>query len=410
MGTSSSKVGLLPEAPSKNSYFSFMKSFMDLKKRDIDEDLKKQKRAPYLWSTSQGPVSDGGASRKRQANKAEVKFRTKFDPRVTARYDIKALIGRGSFSYVVRVEHRLSCQPFAIKLLEVRGQEGRESCCAELGVLQRVHHPNIIRLTEVFETQHRVYLVLELATGGELLERVIARGSFTERDATRALIMVSSGLRYLHALGVTHRDLKPENLLYYHPGQDSRLVITDFGLACWGSNWALRTLCGTPEYLAPEMLAGKPYGSAVDMWALGVISYILLSGSMPFDQHSRPRLFKAILRGSYSFHGQPWSSVSNQAKDFIERLLSQNPEQRMTAEQALKHPWLVTMAAGSSNKNLHRPISQNLRQRASRASVSSSRSGSTTGSRTTMSPRSHSGHESFQLDGNRLQRSVVVSA
>ncbi|KAL7856817.1 hypothetical protein SRHO_G00157160 [Serrasalmus rhombeus] len=587
------------------------------KNKDFDEDLK---------NPTQGFVSDG--SRIRQANKAETKFRTKFDPRVTARYDIKALIGRGSFSHVVRVEHRHTRQPFAIKLLEVKGHEGRESCRAELQVLRRVRHANIIRLAEVFETSHRVYLVLELATGGELLERVVARGSFTETDATRALIMVSSGLRYIHTLGIIHRDLKPENLLYYHPGQDSRLIITDFGLACWdsksrtvergdmtvggscgagsgreivncarsvvdddddrgtggtkscsiihikdkgtlddcrrlvdggkaressqgrgiaiggdkrgnangcpvstgdereiderlgfdgtgkdssgvenkggsctalsggtkrdqleesqtdvlemskhtnpnmegerenrlgqerqsqfshdklkarrqtnciecrqdgdhnnrekgfqsftiasltkdsgcrnGRDWALRTLCGTPEYLAPEMVGGRPYGSAVDMWALGVISYILLSGSMPFDQRSRPRLFKAILWGSYSFHGEPWSSVSNQAKDFIERLLSLNPEQRMTAEQALKHPWLVTKAAGLSKRNLHRPISQNLRQRASRFSTrSSSSSGSAQGSRCAASPRSHTGHESCQLGGNRLQHSVMVSA
>uniref|UniRef100_A0A3B1JC23 Si:ch211-27e6.1 n=1 Tax=Astyanax mexicanus TaxID=7994 RepID=A0A3B1JC23_ASTMX len=323
-----------------------------------------------------------------------------------------ALIGRGSFSHVVRVEHRHTRQPFAIKLLEVRGNEGRELCRTELGVLRRVRHANIIRLEEVFQTPDRVYLVLELATGGELLERVVARGSFTERDATRALIMVSSGLRYLHSLGIVHRDLKPENLLYYHPGPDSRLIITDFGLACWRHDWALRTLCGTPEYLAPEMVGGRPYGSAVDMWALGVISYILLSGSMPFDQRSRPRLFRAILRGSYSFHCEvsPWSSVSNQAKDFIERLLSLSPEQRMTAQQALAHPWLVGMASDSSNRSLHRPISQNLRQRASRASARSHGSGSAPGSRSAASPRSHPGHESCQLDGNRLQHGVMGSA
>lgn len=258
---------------------------------------------------------------------------------ICSRYDIKALIGCGSFSRVVRAEHRRSRQPFAIKLLEVKGREGHEACRAELGVLRRVNHSNVIRLAEVFETPHRVYLVLELATGGELLERMVARGTFRERDATKALKMVASGLCYLHSLGVIHRDLKPENLLYYHPGQDSRLIITDFGLACWdktpasfqskgdtsvstpdancdsslstvdfeksrqSKDWAVRTLCGTPEYLAPEMLAQRPCGSAVDMWALGVITYIVLSGSLPFDQSSRPRLFRAILRGSFSFHG-----------------------------------------------------------------------------------------------------------
>uniref|UniRef100_A0A671PCB3 Si:ch211-27e6.1 n=1 Tax=Sinocyclocheilus anshuiensis TaxID=1608454 RepID=A0A671PCB3_9TELE len=286
------------------------------------------------------------------------------------RYDIKALIGRGSFSRVIRAEHRNTRQPFAIKLLEVKGREGHEACQVELGVLRRVNHSNIIHLAEVFETQHRVYLVLELATGGELLERVVARGTFRERDATKALMMVSGGLRYLHTLGVIHRDLKPENLLYYHPGQDSRLIITDFGrtrrTVCETKDWAVRTLCGTLEYLAHEMLARRPCSSAADMWALGVITYILLSGSLPFDQSSRPRLFRAILRGSYSFHGD--ASLSTLAKSFIDRLLTLEPEHRMTAEKTLKHPWLVSMAACSSNKNLHRSISRNLQRRASRAS------------------------------------------
>lgn len=237
------------------------------------------------------------------------------------RYDIKALIGRGSFSRVVRVEHRATRQPFAIKMMEVEAPEGREVCAAELAVLQRVSHTNVIQLIEVFQFPQRVYMVLELATGGELLERVISRGHFTERDATQALRMVLAGVGYLHNLGITHRDLKPENLLYYHPGADSRLLVTDFGLATFatepespstdgrgsgcggGGSWSLRTTCGTPEYMAPEVLLLRPYSGAVDMWALGVIAYIVLSGSMPFEDDSRTRLYRSIIRGKYSFQG-----------------------------------------------------------------------------------------------------------
>ncbi|XP_070469830.1 serine/threonine-protein kinase H1 isoform X2 [Equus przewalskii] len=235
------------------------------------------------------------------------KYRAKFDPRVTAKYDIKALIGRGSFSRVVRVEHRATRQPYAIKMIETKYREGREVCESELRVLRRVRHANIIQLVEVFETQERVYMVMELATGGELFDRIIAKGSFTERDATQVLQMVLDGVRYLHALGITHRDLKPENLLYYHPGTDSKIIITDFGLASArkkGDDCLMKTTCGTPEYIAPEVLVRKPYTNSVDMWALGVIAYILLSGTMPFEDDNRTRLYRQILRGKYSYSGE----------------------------------------------------------------------------------------------------------
>ncbi|KFO63044.1 Serine/threonine-protein kinase H1 [Corvus brachyrhynchos] len=313
------------------------------------------------------------------------KYRAKFDPRVTAKYDIKALIGRGSFSRVVRVEHKATKQPYAIKMIETKYREGREVCESELSVLRRVRHTNIIQLIEVFETQDRVYMVMELATGGELFDRIIAKGSFTERDATRVLQMVLDGVRYLHTLGITHRDLKPENLLYYHPGTDSKIMITDFGLASArkkGDDCLMKTTCGTPEYIAPEIL------DSVDMWALGVISYILLSGTMPFEDDNRTRLYRQILKGKYSYSGEPWPSVSNLAKDFIDRLLTVDPSDRMTALQALKHPWVVSMAASSSMKNLHRSISQNLLKRASSRCQSTKSAQSTRPSRSTKSNKS----------------------
>lgn len=192
-------------------------------------------------------------------------------------------------------------------MMEVGAAEGRKVCASELAVLQRVSHANVIQLIEVFQFPQRAYMVLELATGGELLDRVVSRGHFTERDATQALQMVLAGVGHLHNLGIAHRDLKPENLLYYHPGADSRLLVTDFGLATFGGTgadrtWSLRTTCGTPEYLAPEALLKRPYSCAVDMWALGVITYVVLSGSMPFEDDGRTRLYRSIMRGKYSFH------------------------------------------------------------------------------------------------------------
>ncbi|XP_027541085.1 serine/threonine-protein kinase H1 isoform X2 [Neopelma chrysocephalum] len=253
------------------------------------------------------------------------KYRAKFDPRVTAKYDIKALIGRGSFSRVVRVEHKATKQPYAIKMIETKYREGREVCESELSVLRRVRHTNIIQLIEVFETQDRVYMVMELATGGELFDRIIAKGSFTERDATRVLQMVLDGVRYLHTLGITHRDLKPENLLYYHPGTDSKIMITDFGLASArkkGDDCLMKTTCGTPEYIAPEILVRKPYTNSVDMWALGVISYILLSGTMPFEDDNRTRLYRQILKGKYSYSGEEIKSCVYKRPGELRNVLS----------------------------------------------------------------------------------------
>ncbi len=232
------------------------------------------------------------------------KYVTKFDPRVLAKYDIKALIGRGSFSRVVRVEHKITRQPYAIKMID--RVQGREVVESELSVLRRVRHAYIIQLIEIFESRDKVYMVMELATGGELFDRIIAKGSFTERDATRVLQMVLDGLKYLHSLGISHRDLKPENLLYYHPGHDSKILITDFGLSSTrksGDSY-MKTTCGTPEYIAPEILARKPYTSQVDLWAVGVITFILLSGTMPFDDENRTRLYRLIIKAKYSFIGE----------------------------------------------------------------------------------------------------------
>ncbi|XP_064786069.1 serine/threonine-protein kinase H1 homolog [Oncorhynchus masou masou] len=356
------------------------------------------------FSATQAPTNTGQPEASDPRRNKVAKYRAKFDPRVTAKYDIKALIGRGSFSRVVRVEHKSTRQPYAIKMIETRYREGREVCESELCVLRRVRHTNIIQLMEVFETAERVYMVMELATGGELFDRIIARGSFTERDATRVLQMVLDGVKYLHTLGITHRDLKPENLLYYHPGADSKIMVTDFGLASTrkkGDECLMKTTCGTPEYIAPEILVRKPYTNAVDMWALGVISYILLSGTMPFEDDNRMRLYRQILKGKYSFSGEPWPSVSNLAKDFIDRVLTVDSSERLTAGQALKHPWIVSMAASSSMKNLQRSISQNLLKRASSRCHSTKSAQSTRSSRSTKSNKARRAREKELRELNR---------
>ncbi|XP_039264714.1 serine/threonine-protein kinase H1-like [Styela clava] len=300
-------------------------------------------------------------------NNKIVKYRAKFDPRVVVKYDVRALIGKGSFSRVVRVEHKGTKQPYAIKMIEVKAREGRAAADSELRVLRRVRHPYIVQLIEVFEAPDKIYMVMELATGGELFDRIIRHGSFTEKDATKALQMVLEGLRYLHSLGITHRDLKPENLLYYHPGNDSKLLITDFGLASSrksGGDVTMKTTCGTPEYIAPEVLQRESYTNMVDCWSVGVITYILLSGTMPFDDENKTRLYTMILQGDYNFNGEPWPHVSETAKGFVRSFLTVNPRERMSCSAALEHPW-ITNFTSLSNRNLQRSISQNLLKRAS---------------------------------------------
>ncbi|XP_062860189.1 serine/threonine-protein kinase H1 homolog [Trichomycterus rosablanca] len=413
MGCRTSKV--VPETPT-NVQLDLVKK-VEVQQTNVDKNFcangsAEKTGSPSSRSQSQArgtatisPTAGKGQSVPPDSRRNKVaKCRVKFDPRVTAKYEIKALIGRGSFSRVVRVEHKGTRQPFAIKMIETRCREGREVCESELRVLRRVRHTNIIQLMEVFETAERVYMVMELATGGELFDRIIARGSFTERDATRVLRMVLDGVRYLHMLGITHRDLKPENLLYYHPGADSKIMITDFGLASTrkkGDECMMKTTCGTPEYIAPEILVRKPYTNAVDMWALGVISYILLSGTMPFEDDNRMRLYRQILKGKYSFSGEPWPSVSNLAKDFIDRVLTVDPSERLTAGQALKHPWIVSMAASSPLKNLQRCISQNLLKRASSRCHSTKSAQSVRSNRSSKSGRARRAREKELRELNR---------
>lgn len=340
--------------------------------KKLPEDDEKKSKFHKVPSREFGPPqtvnNEMGKSTEKKPKKGRVlEGRFSFDPIVTENYEIKALIGRGSFSRVVRVEHKKTKQPYAIKMIKIR--EGKEVFESEVAVLRKVKHEFIVQLHEVYECAERVYLVMELATGGELFDRIVCRGSFTERDATQVMYMVLEGVRYLHSLGITHRDLKPENLLYYHPGADSKIMITDFGLSNTRQNAADKTMdttCGTPEYIAPEILLRQSYTNAVDMWAIGVITHILLSGQMPFADENRTRLYKAILEAKYSYIGKAWKDVSDSAKDFIDHLLVLDPDKRMTAEEGLRHPWITSCASSSSLKNLHGSISQNWRKSSSR--------------------------------------------
>lgn len=221
-------------------------------------------------------------------------------------YEVKALIGQGSFSRVLRIEKRTTKELFALKVIEKEQPEGSRYM-TELHILEKIRHPNIISLSEVFHTNRKVYLVMELALGGDLFERVHKQGYFAETAGQRIISMVLSGVAYLHGLGITHRDLKLENILFRNreAGDNSEIVVSDFGLAHMRSgssdNDTMSTTCGSAEYLAPEILQGEGYTELIDMWAVGVITYIVLSRRMPFMDESRARLYQKITKGQFSF-------------------------------------------------------------------------------------------------------------
>ncbi|KAF5284348.1 hypothetical protein FQR65_LT13594 [Abscondita terminalis] len=257
------------------------------------------------------------------------------------KYTLKDLLGTGAFS-VVRLgeskEHQ--GQLYAIKIIDKKALKGKEDSLEnEIKVLRKLTHHNIVQLLETFEDKSKVYLVMELVTGGELFDRIVEKGSYTEKDASGLIRQVLEAVDYMHEQGVVHRDLKPENLLYYSPDENSKIMISDFGLSKMEDSGIMATACGTPGYVAPEVLAQKPYGKAVDVWSIGVISYILLCGYPPFYDENDANLFAQILKGEFEFDSPYWDEISDSAKDFIKNLMCVNVEKRYTCRQALGHPW-----------------------------------------------------------------------
>ena len=203
-------------------------------------------------------------------------------------------------------------------------------------------HPNIVKLFDVFQDSTHWYLVLEYMTGGELFDRIVQKEHYTEDEARAVLLPIIDALRYLHDLGIVHRDLKPENLLYVDEKANAVIKLSDFGVSKIITNNRMSSKVGTPSYFAPEVLQGNGYTLAVDYWSLGVILYILLSGSAPFYEESQELLYEKILQGTFEFPPEDWCEVSAEAMDFIRNLLEVDPSKRLSASNILAHPW-VTM-------------------------------------------------------------------
>ncbi|XP_037788437.1 calcium/calmodulin-dependent protein kinase type 1 isoform X1 [Penaeus vannamei] len=283
-------------------------------------------------------------------------------PSVEDKYNLKDLLGTGAFSQVRLAEVKDDpSHMVAIKIIDKKALKGKEDSLEnEIKVLRRLQHPNIVQLMETYEDREHVYLIIELVTGGELFDRIVEKGSYTEKDASHLIRQVLEAVDYMHDQGVVHRDLKPENLLYYSQDEDSKIMISDFGLSKMEDSGIMATACGTPGYVAPEVLAQKPYGKAVDVWSIGVIAYILLCGYPPFYDENDANLFAQILKGEFEFDSPYWDEISDSAKDFIRQLMCVDVEKRYTCKQSLGHPWISGNAA--SDKNIHSSVSEQLKK------------------------------------------------
>jgi len=259
-------------------------------------------------------------------------------------YDIKEKLGTGSFAVVKRATRKSDGKEFAIKVIKKQKLSAEELAIVhdEVEIMHKINHAHCVKLYEMFETSKRLYMVMELLTGGELFDRIVAKGSFSEKEASEVIKCVTDAISYIHKIGIVHRDLKPENLLFLSKDGDSPIKITDFGLAKFRANNSvdMHTACGTPGYVAPEVLKSENYTKAVDMWSLGVILYILLCGFPPFYHPKTAELYKLIKKGEFDFPAPYWTDISDSAKDLVRKLLTVDPKKRLTAEQVLLHPWV----------------------------------------------------------------------
>lgn len=283
------------------------------------------------------PVVD---NRKSATNNVEEKYLV--DPIV---------VGSGHHGSVRKCIDRKTGQQFAIK--SVRKSDpavNPDYIHREILLLNEVKHPNIIRLSDVFEDEEYLHIVTDLCQGGELFHKIVEKASdnttsacFSEEEAARIIYQVLDAVRYLHQHNIVHRDIKPENILFDTIDKDSPVKIVDFGLARmhFANEGAppMTSFVGTPYYIAPDVIRRR-YGKACDLWSVGVVLYTMLCGYPPFLGQTNADVYESIRRGFYRFPEQEWGSISYGAKDFINRLLQRDPRNRMTAEKALNHPWI----------------------------------------------------------------------
>lgn len=261
------------------------------------------------------------------------------------RYILGEQLGSGAFGEVLECFSLVDESPHAVKLIKksLLTYDDKMSLENEVSILKDMDHDHIIKLKAHIDDPDMVYIVTDIVRGGELFDRIVRKEKYSEKDARGLVKILLQTMVYIHEKNVVHRDLKPENLLLTSMHDDMDIKICDFGLAKRLQNMSAsgkEIACGTPGYVAPEILAGRPYGCEVDIWSVGVITYILVCGYPPFYDDDQKKLFKRIKMAKYDFHDQHWSDKSDNVKDMIKNMICKDQKKRWTAKQLLEHPWM----------------------------------------------------------------------
>ncbi|XP_059909920.1 calcium/calmodulin-dependent protein kinase (CaM kinase) II beta 1 isoform X6 [Gadus macrocephalus] len=272
--------------------------------------------------------------------------------RFTDEFQLYEELGKGAFSVVRRCVKLCTGQEYAAKIINTKKLSARDhqKLEREARICRLLKHSNIVRLHDSISEEGFHYLLFDLVTGGELFEDIVAREYYSEADASHCIQQILEAVLHCHQMGVVHRDLKPENLLLASKCKNAAVKLADFGLAIevQGEQQAWFGFAGTPGYLSPEVLRKEAYGKPVDIWACGVILYILLVGYPPFWDEDQHKLYQQIKAGAYDFPSPEWDTVTPEAKNLINQMLTINPAKRITAQEALKHPWVCQRSTVAS--------------------------------------------------------------
>ncbi|KAL8489593.1 hypothetical protein ACS0TY_024995 [Phlomoides rotata] len=280
-------------------------------------------------------------------------------------YELGRELGRGEFGITYMCTDKVTGDVFACKSIskkKLRTKVDVDDVRREVEIMKKLpKHPNIVSLKDTYEDDHDVHLVMELCEGGELFDRIVNRGHYTERAAAAVTRTIVEVIQICHKHGVMHRDLKPENFLFENMKETAPLKAIDFGLSVFFKpGETFNEIVGSPYYMAPEVLK-RNYGPEVDVWSAGVILYILLCGFPPFWSETEQGVAQAIIRSKVEFRRDPWPKISDKAKDLVKKMLNPNPKQRPTAEEVLDHPWLQN-AKSAPNVSLGETVMARLKQ------------------------------------------------